>query len=48
MMFHVRSASLDVRTELYERAMVPKETHGTETWGMRIDERMKLGVMEVK
>ena len=32
----------------YERAIVPTALYGAEAWGMRIDERRKVNVLEMK
>ena len=37
-----------MKRELYEGVVVPKVTYGVETWGMRMDERHNLNVMEMK
>ena len=39
-----RSVTLNVKRELYERIVVPTVMHGSESWGMRIEERNKLNV----
>ena len=42
-----RSLTLGVERELYERILVPIVMYGSESWGMRVDERNKLVVAEM-
>merc|ERR1712074_391147 len=43
-----RSATLNVKRELYERIVVPTVIYGSESWGMKVEERGKLDVAEMK
>ena len=47
-MWSCRSVSLNVKKELYERIVVPTVMYGSETWGMRREERNKLDVSEMQ
>ena len=48
-MFNIRSVSLGVKREYYERVVVSTVTYETESWGMHeVPERRKLDVMEMK
>ena len=47
-MLSYRSVSLNVKKELYERIVVPTVMYGSETWGMRREERNKLDVSEMQ
>ena len=47
-MFNVRSVHLGAKVEFTERELVPTVTNGSETGGMRMDERHKLNVMKMK
>ena len=42
-----RSVTLGVKKELYERIVVPTVMYGSESWGMRVEERNKLDVAEM-
>ena len=46
--FIVRNMSLGVKRELYERVVCLTVSYGAQTWCMKIDERHKLGVMDMK
>ena len=37
-----------VNREVYERVLAPTVPYGVETWGMRLDERRKLDVKEIR
>ena len=37
-----------VKRELFERIVVPTVMHGSESWGMKVKEREKLDVAEMK
>ena len=47
-MWNGRSVSLRVKRELYERIVVPTVMYGSESWGMKVEERSKLDVAEMK
>ena len=47
-MWSGRSVSLRVKRELYERIVVPTVMYGSESWGMKVEERNKLDVAEMK
>ena len=42
-----RSVSIGVKRDLYERIVVPTVMYGSESWGMRVEERNKLDVAEM-
>ena len=42
-----RGVTLGVKRELYERIVVPTVMYGSESWGMRLEERNKLDVAEM-
>ena len=42
LMFHVRIVSMGVKRWLCRRVVVPTQTYGADTWGMRMDGRHKL------
>ena len=42
-----RSVTVGVKRELYERIVVPTVMYGSESWGMRVEERNKLDVAEM-
>ena len=42
------SVSLGVKTELFNRVVVPTATHGARTWAVGMDKIRKLGVMKKK
>ena len=46
--FKFRGVYLSIKRGKYERAMIPIATYGTETWSMRLDERLMLDEMEFK
>ena len=48
MSFNVRSISVGVKRELYERVVVPTQTYGAKTFGIKTDERQKLGVRDMR
>ena len=39
---------MDLKRELYERIVVPTVMYGSESWGMKVEERGKLDVAEMK
>ena len=43
-----RSVNVRVKRELYERVVVPTIMYGSESWGLRVEEREKLDVAEMK
>ena len=47
-MWSGRSVTVRVKRELYERVVVPTVMYGSESWGMRVEERDKLDVAEMK
>jgi len=47
-MWSCRSVSLNVKKELYERIVVPTVMYGSETWGMKREEKNKLDVSEMQ
>merc|ERR1712074_59765 len=47
-MWKSRSLSVDLKRELYERIVVPTVMYGSESWGMKVEERGKLDVAEMK
>ena len=47
-MFVIRSVSLDVKREFYERVVVTKVVYGMKTCCMRMAERVKVIFMETK
>ena len=44
----VRSVNFKAIRELYERVVVPTVMYGSEAWGLRVEERRKLDVMEMR
>ena len=42
-----RSVTLGVKRELYERIVMQTVMYGSESWGMRLEERNKLDVAEI-
>jgi len=42
------SLNVEVKRELYERIVVPTVMYGSESWGMKVEERDKLDVAEMK
>ena len=47
-MWSSRSVTVSVKRELYERVVVPTIMYGSESWGMKVTERNKLDVSEMK
>ena len=47
-MWSGRSVTVSVKRELYERIVVPTVMYGSESWGMKVKERDKLDVAEMK
>ena len=45
---YVRSLSFGVEKDLYDTVLVPTVTHGAETGGLKMDDILKLDVMETK
>ena len=43
-----RGMGMNVKRALYEKVIVPTVTYGSELWGMRVSERQKLNVFEMK
>ena len=43
-----RGLGMNVKRELYERVIVPTVMYGSELWGMRVAERQKVNVFEMK
>ena len=43
-----RGLGMNVKRELYERVVVPTVTYGSELWGMKVSERNKLNVFEMR
>ena len=43
-----RGVNMNVKRVLHERVIVPTVTYGSELWGMRVNERQKLNVFEMK
>ena len=43
-----RGLGMNVKKELYEKVVVPTVTYGSECWGMKVVERQKLNVFEMK
>ena len=43
-----RGLRMNVKKVLYERVIVPTVTYGSELWGMKVSERQKLNVFEMK
>ena len=43
-----RSVTVRVKRELYERVVVPTVMYGSESWGLKVEEREKLDVAEMK
>ena len=48
MRFTVRIVSSGVKRKLYEILVVPTKAYGLETWDMRVDEKHKVDIMEMK
>ena len=47
-MWKSRSLNVEVKRELYERIVVPTVMYGSESWGIKVEERDKLDVAEMK
>ena len=47
-LWNVRSVNVRAKRELYERVVVPTVMYGSEAWGLRVEERRKLDVMEMR
>ena len=43
-----RGLGMNVKKVLYEKVFVPTVTYGSESWGMKVTERQKLNVFEMK
>ena len=43
-----RGLRMNVKKALYEKVVVPTVMYGSELWGMRVSERQKLNVFEMK
>ena len=43
-----RGLGMDVKKVLYEKVIVPTVMYGSELWGMKVSERRKLNVFEMK
>ena len=43
-----RGLGMNVKRVLYEKVIVPTVTYGSELWGMKVNERQKLNVFEMK
>ena len=43
-----RGLEMDVKRVLYEKVVVPTVTYGSELWGMKVSERRRLNVFEMK
>ena len=43
-----RGLGMNVKKVLYERVVVPTVMYGSESWGMKVNERQKLNVFEMK
>ena len=43
-----RGLGMDVKRVLYEKVVVPTVTYGSELWGMKVSERRRLNVFEMK
>ena len=43
-----RGLGMNVKKVLYEKVVVPTVTYGSELWGMKVNERQKLNVFEMK
>ena len=39
---------MNVKKVLYEKVVVPTVMYGSESWGMKVNERQKLNVFEMK
>ena len=43
-----RGLGMNVKKVLYEKVVVPTVMYGSESWGMKVTERQKLNVFEMK
>ena len=43
-----RGLGMNVKKVLFEKAVVPTVMYGSESWGMKVTERQKLNVFEMK
>ena len=43
-----RGLGMNVKKVLYEKVIVPTVTYGSECWGMKVSERRKLNVFEMR
>ena len=43
-----RGLGMGVKRVLYEKGIVPTVTYGSELWGMKVSERWRLNVFEMK
>ena len=43
-----RGLGMNVKKVLYEKVVVPTVMYGSESWGMKVTERQKLNVLEMK
>ena len=43
-----RGLGMNVKKTLYEKVVVPTVMYGSESWGMKVNERQKLNVFEMK
>ena len=43
-----RGLGMNVKKVLYEKVVVPTVMYGSESWGMKVYERQKLNVFEMK
>ena len=43
-----RGLGMNVKKVLYEKVVVPTVMYGSEAWGMKVSERQKLNVLEMK
>ena len=43
-----RGLGMDVKKVLYEKVIVPTVMYGSELWGMKVSERRRLNVFEMK
>ena len=43
-----RGLGMNVKKVLYEKVIVPNVMYGSESWGMKVTERQKLNVFEIK
>ena len=43
-----RGLGMNIKKILYEKVVMPTEMYGSESWGMKVTERQKLNVFEIK